>query len=187
MKDSRKIYDIGIDIIENSFDDEGEVDTEQLDALEMEFNDKAGRCVAFMKNRKYNEDTIDAIIKRLKGEIKALEQGKNRSTKERIGVGEYLKGWMIKVGLKKIESGIHRATVAKTRTAVDIISEDLVGQEFKVPETKWKISKTAIKDHFEETGEIPEGINIRHNETHLLVRYGKVQEDESIGTASSRT
>ena len=178
MKDSRKLYDIGVDIIENSFDDDGVVDTEQLNALEMEFNDKAARCVAFMKNRKYNEDTIDAMIKRLKGEIVALEQDKKRSTKERIGVGEYLKGWMIKVGFKKIESGIHRATVAKLRTAVDIVSEDLVGQEFKVSETKWKISKTAIKDHFEETGEIPEGTNIRHGETHLLVRFGKEISDE---------
>ena len=178
MKETRKLYDIGVDIIENSFDDDGVVDTEQLNALKMEFNDKAARCVAFMKNRKYNEDTIDAMMKRLKGEIKALEQDKKRFTKERVGIGEYLKGWMIQLGFKKIESGIHRATVAKSRLAVDITHEDLVGQEFKVSETKWKISKTAIKDHFEETGEIPEGTNIRHNETHLLVRFGKEISDE---------
>ena len=177
MKQTRKLYDIGIDLIEQSFTEEDEIDVEQLDSLKMEFEDKIGRCVAYMKNCRFQEDTIDLTIKRLKGEIKELERAKDVFGNKRKGIGEYVMGWLEKLGMKRVEAGIHKATVAKTRTAIDIISEDLVGQEFKVPETKWKISKTAIKDHFEETGEIPEGVNVRYNETHLLVRYGKVENE----------
>ena len=53
-------------------------------ALEMEFNDKAARCVAFMKNRKYNEDTIDAMMKLLDlVTLKALEQDKHNDCTNR--------------------------------------------------------------------------------------------------------
>lgn len=173
MTQTRKLYDIGIDLIENSFTDEDEIDIEQLNSLQLEFEDKVGRCVAFMKNCRFQEDTIDLTIKRLKGEIKELERAKGVFENKRKGIGKYVKEWLERLGMKRVEAGIHKATVAKTRTAVDIIYEDLIDKEFKVSEVKWKVDKAAIKKHFEETGEIPEGTNVRFNETYLLVRYGK--------------
>ena len=178
MKETRKLYDIGIDIIEESFTEEGEIDVDKLDGLQLEFNDKAGRCIAFMKHRKFQEDLCDAEIKRLKGEIKSIEADKKKFGNDRVGIGEYLKGWAEKIGLKKIESGIHRATVAKKPMSVEVLDESQISHEFQRTITKVSVDKVAVKKHFQETGEIPIGINIHHGETHLLVRYGKEESNE---------
>ena len=86
MKENRRLSSIGVEIIEDTIDYEtGEIDVEKFDALEIEFNDKAGRCIAFMKKRKFQADMCDAEIKRLKAEIKAVEAEKKSYDRDRLG------------------------------------------------------------------------------------------------------
>lgn len=167
---TRHLYEIGEDIM---FNDEGELDTETLDALEVEFKDKAVWCIAFIKNRKFQRDMCKAEIKRLRTEIKAIEAQEKQYENEQNSVAEYLKGWLIRLGFKKIEQGVHRATVAKRPTSVVILDEAQIPAEFMNVKTEYTPSKTAIKKHFEATGEYVAGTEILHDQTTLRIRFGK--------------
>ena len=174
----RAIYEIGNDIILTSFDEEGALDTERLDNLKMEFKEKAVRCIAFIKNRKFQEDMCDAEIKRLRAEIKAVEAQKKQYQGERTSVAEYLKNWLIKLGFKKIDRGIHKATVAKRPTSVVVYDESRIPANFMKAKTEYTPNKTAIKQHFQNTGEYVDGCEIIHDQTHLLIRFPKANEVE---------
>lgn len=173
MTTHRHLYEIGDDYIQESFNDDGELDAERLDALGVEFKDKAVRCIAFIKNRKFQEDMCDAEIKRLRAEIKAVEAQKQQYNRERNSVAEYLKGWLVRLGFKKIEQGVHRATVAKRPTSVIILDETQIPAEFMNEKIEYTPSKTAIKKHFEATGEYVQGTEILHDQTQLRIRFGK--------------
>ena len=146
--------------------------------LKSSLNDKAGRCIAFMKKRKFQEDLCDLEIKRLRGEIKAVEAEKKSYNRDRLGIGDWLMGWMQKVGVKKIESGMHRASIGKKRTSVEVVDEGAITTNFMKQNVKYVPDKTAIKKHFEETGEEIDGVKVHFGETHLLVRYGKLEESD---------
>ena len=180
MKATRRLSDIGVDIIEESITEDGLIDIDALNGLQMEFHDKVGRCIAFMKRRKYQEDLCDAEVKRLRAEIKAVEADKKSFQRERIGIGGYVMVWMQKLGLKRVEAGIHRATVAKKPTSIEVLDESQVPPNFMKQNIRYVVDKTAIKVHFNTTGEYVDGIDVHHDETHLLVRYGKVDEKTNV-------
>ena len=178
MKQNRSLQDIGADIIEDTIDDDGVIDVDKLNGLQMEFHDKVGRCIAFMKLRKRQEDLCDAEVKRLRAEIKAVEADKKAFQRERVGIGGFVMVWMQKLGMKKVDAGIHRTTVAKKPTSIEVIDETMVPAQFMKRTYRESVDKTGIKNHFKATGEYVDGVQVHHDETHLLVRYGKVADDE---------
>ncbi len=54
--------------------------------------------------------------------------------------------------------------------SVEIENEDEIPSEFKQEIVTIKIDKTAIKNHFKETGEVVAGTNIIDNKTSLRIK-----------------
>jgi len=101
--------------------------------------------------------------KRISEQRKTLE---NRLTKFK----EYVKECMEKGGFTKVETELGSLTIAKNPASVEIVNEDEIPSEFKQEVVTVKIDKTAIKNHFKETGEIPTGVNILTNNTSLRIK-----------------
>ena len=101
--------------------------------------------------------------KRISEQRKALE---NKLTRFK----EYVKECMEKGGFTKIETALGSLSIVKNPMSVEIINENEVPNEFKTEVVTTKIDKTAIKNHFKETGEIPEGIKINTQNTSLRIK-----------------
>ena len=77
---------------------------------------------------------------------------------------------MEKLGLEKIPTELGSLAIAKNPMSVEIENEDEIPSEFKQEVVVIKIDKTAIKNHFKETGEIVRGTIIIDNKTSLRIK-----------------
>jgi hypothetical protein len=158
-----KLYEVTNAIIDAQHDT---VNTDELDALAIQFEDKAIGCVCVIKNLNAEIATIDAELKRLT-ELKQSRQNNVDRLKA------YLLANMQNAAIRKIESGVHRVRVQKnSQLSVTILDQDRISPRFKhIIEEIIKevvIDRKAIADAVKETGEIPEGCNVVQNE-HLRI------------------
>lgn len=131
--------------------------------LALELQNKSANIVGYVKNSEYLLDSIKAEEKRLAdmrkaGEVK-LEKFK-----------QYVKENMERLGLEKIPTELGSLAIAKNPMSVEIENEDEIPSEFKQEVVTVKIDKTAIKNHFKETGEIVSGTRIVDNKTSLRIK-----------------
>ena len=83
---------------------------------------------------------------------------------------KYVKENMEKLGLEKIPTELGSLAIAKNPISVEIENEDEIPSEFKLEVVTTKIDKTAIKNHFKETGEVIPGTRIVEDKTSLRIK-----------------
>lgn len=125
--------------------------------------EKSQNTIGYVRNIELTIEAMKSEEKRISEQRKTLE---NRLTKFK----EYVKECMEKGGFTKVETELGSLTVAKNPASVEIVNEDEVPSEFKQEVVTVKIDKTAIKNHFKETGEIPAGVNINTQNTSLRIK-----------------
>lgn len=146
---------------------EGELTEEEYnelgEELALELRNKSANIIGYVKNSESLLDAMKAEEKRLADMRKA---GEAKLDKFKL----YVKENMEKLDLKEIPTELGKLTITKNPMSVEIANEDEIPSEFKKEELTIKIDKTAIKEHFKETGEIVAGTRIIDNRTSLRIK-----------------
>lgn len=124
---------------------------------------KSQNTIGYIRNIELTVEAMKNEEKRISEQRKTLE---NRVSKFK----EYVKECMESNGLIKIDTELGSLTIAKSPMSVEIQNENEVPSEFKQEIITTKIDKTAIKNHFKETGEIIPGIIIVNGKTSLRIK-----------------
>lgn len=147
--------------------EEGELTEEEYnelgEELALELQNKSANIIGYTQNKEALIDAIDVQIKRLQ-ELKKSEQNGLDKFKQ------YVKENMEKLGIEKIGTELGILSIAKNPMSVEIENEDEIPSEFKQEVVTVKIDKTAIKNHFKETGEIVAGTKIVDDKTSLRIK-----------------
>jgi len=153
-----KLYEVTNAIIEAQHE---AVDTDQLDALAIQFESKAIGCACVVKNLNAEVSAIESEITRLQS-LKATRQNNVDRLKA------YVMSNMKAAGIDKVENGVHRIRIQKSPLSITVTDEHAVPVEFKTEVIEVKIDRKAIADVIKSTGVIPDGIDARQNE-HLRI------------------
>lgn len=147
--------------------DQEEIAPELKEELERELTtllqEKSQNIIGYTRNIELTIEAMKTEEKRISDQRKTLE---NKITRFK----EYVKECMEKGGFTKIETSLGSLSIVKNPMSVEIINENEVPNEFKTEVVTTKIDKTAIKNHFKETGEIPEGTKINTQNTSLRIK-----------------
>lgn len=145
----------------------GEITEEEYnelgEELALELQNKSANIIGYTQNKESLIEAIEVQIKRLQ-ELKKSEQNSLDKFKQ------YVKENMEKLGIEKIGTELGILSIAKNPMSVEIENEDEIPSEFKQEIVTIKIDKTAIKNHFKETGEVVAGTNIIDNKTSLRIK-----------------
>ena len=133
-----------------------------LEALEMEFNEKAINTVKVIENFKPSIDVIDQQIKKLQAKKKAL-QNKQESLRE------YLRSNMEACEITKIECPFFSITLKKPSQAVQIDNENALPDEFVTVKTTTAPDKKAILAALKK-GEQVEGASLKTAKPALQIK-----------------
>jgi hypothetical protein len=119
-----------------------------LAALGEELEDKAINVAKFFRNM---EATADAI------KVAEANMAKRRKTLEnRVQwLKNYIKGNMEACGISDIECPHFKLSIQQNPSAVNILDEDAIPEQFKEKVITWKIDKTAIKDAIKSGSAVP--------------------------------
>lgn len=146
---------------------EGEITEEQYNELGQELaialQNKSIGIIGYIQNKKSLIEAVDTQIKRLQ----ELKKSENNNLDK---FEQYVKENMEKLGILKLETEIGKMSIAKNPLSVEIENEDEIPSEFKQEVVTVKIDKTAIKNHFKETGEIVAGTRIVNDKTSLRIK-----------------
>ena len=136
---------------------------ELLQDLTKELQNKSSNIIGYIQN-------TESIINAIKDEETRLEEMRKTAEKRLDKFKNYVKENMEKLKITKIETPLGSLNITKNPMSVEIENEELIPEEFIKIVTSKKIDKTAIKNHFKETGEIVEGTSIINNKTSLRVK-----------------
>ena len=147
--------------------EDGELTEEQYnqlgEELALELQNKSAGIIGYVKN---SESLLDAI----KAEEKRLADMRKAGEAKIEKFKQYVKENMERLGIEKIPTELGNLSVTKNPMSVEIENEDEVPAEFKQEVLTIKIDKTAIKNHFKETGEIIAGTRIVDDKTSLRIK-----------------
>lgn len=113
---------------------------------------------------------IELLIEAKKTEEKRMAESRKADERKLENFIKYVKECMENAGFTKIETGLGNLTIAKNPISIEIENEDEIPAEFKEEIVTTKINKTAIKNHFKETGEIPNGVRVNTQNTSLRIK-----------------
>jgi hypothetical protein len=157
---SLKLYEITNGIIDAQHET---VNTDQLDALQVAFDEKAVGCACVIKNLTGEISAIDAEIKRLSDLRNARQNNVDR-------LRAYLLSCMQAAGIKKVENGVHGLRIQKnSQLSINVLDADRVPVRFKEIVTETRIDRKAIAAEVKASGEIPDGVDARQGE-HLRIK-----------------
>lgn len=146
---------------------EGELTEEEYnqlgEELALELQKKGSGIVGYAQNEEALIDAVDVQIKR-------LQDFKEAKKKNLDKFKQYVKDNMEKLGITKLETELGVLSISKNPMSVEIENEDEIPAEFKQEVTTVKIDKTAIKNHFKETGEMVVGTRIVNDKTSLRIK-----------------
>lgn len=126
-------------------------DSDNLDALEMAFNDKLEGCGLFIKNCRAEADAIKAEEKRLKERREAIEKRVDR-------MEEYMLYWMDRTHTDKLETPRCALSIRKSDAVlVDDVSK--VPDKYKKTKVDVSVDKTAAKKALK-AGEVIPGLGM---------------------------
>jgi hypothetical protein len=155
-----KLYEVTDAILQKQHDD---VNTDELDALALQFDEKAVGCACVVKNLTAEVTAIDAEIKRLSDLRNARQNNVDR-------LKAYLLSCMQAADVRKIDAGVHGLRIQKnSQLSVNVLDPDRVPVRFKEVITETRIDRKAIAAEVKETGEIPDGVDARQGE-HLRIK-----------------
>ena len=124
---------------------------------------KSQNVIGYTKNIELTIEAMKTEETRMAENRKALE---NKLKKFK----EYVKNCMENNNIEKIETELGTLTIAKNPPSVEIFNKNVIPEEFKKVETTIKVDKTAIKNHFKQTGEIVAGVDIATDNTSLRIK-----------------
>ena len=153
-----KLYEVTNAIIEAQHE---EVNTDQLDALAIQFESKAIGCAIVTKN-------LNAEISAIESEIKRLQDLKTTRQNNVDRLKAYIMSCMKGAGIDKVENGVHKIRIQKSPLSITVTDEHAVPVEFKTEVIEVKVDRKAIADAIKSSGVIPDGIDARQNE-HLRI------------------
>lgn len=146
---------------------EGELTEEEYnqlgEELALELQNKSANIIGYVRN---SESLLEAI----KAEEKRLADMRKMGEAKLDKFKQYVKENMERLDLTKIETELGSLAIAKNPLSVEIENEEAIPEEFKKEVVTVKIDKTAIKNHFKETGEIIEGVRIVDDKTSLRIK-----------------
>lgn len=131
--------------------------------LAIELQNKSANIIGYIKNSEIFLDAIKAEEKRL-SDMRKMGECKLEKFKG------YVKENMSRLNLKEIPTELGKLSISRNPMSVEIENEDEIPNEFKKEITTIKIDKTAIKKHFQETGEIIPGTIIVDDKTSLRIK-----------------
>lgn len=130
--------------------------------VEKELINKSSSIIAYVQNNEALSKAIDDEIDRLTEMKKKL---KNKTDKFK----EQVLNNMDRLGIEKVTTNIGKLAVRKNPISVEILNENIIPEEFKKEVVKTNIDKTAIKNHFKETGEVIPGTVINTDKYSLRI------------------
>lgn len=131
--------------------------------LTLELQNKSANIIGYVQN-------TESLISAIKDEETRLEEIRKTAEKRLEKFKNYVKENMEKLELKEIPTELGSLKISKNPLSVEIENEDEVPNEFKTIVQTTKIDKTAIKNHFKETGEIVAGTRIIDDKTSLRIK-----------------
>lgn len=134
-----KLHDINSDIHELLSSDDAELIKDNLDSMQLAFNDKAESLIKFTQNIESDIEQVDNMIKQLQARKKAL---KNKADSFR----EYVRYNMESSGIDKISCPLFTMTLKKASPVVEIVDQDLIPDEFITVEVVQKVDKMKLKN-----------------------------------------
>lgn len=141
-------------ILASGTDEEAEEYTKCLiSVLEKEIETKAENIIKLIKNK-------EAIREARKSEIKALQEMNARDEKQIENLKKYTKECIESLGKKRIETVLGNLTVRKAQPVVKVLDATKLPEEYLIRKTTTNADKVKIKEHFKDTGEILDGIEI---------------------------
>lgn len=144
---------------EMSEEDKKKVEKELTELLQQ----KSQNLIGYTRNIELTIEAMKNEEERISEQRKTLE---NRLTKFK----EYVKECMEQGGFTKLETPLGTLNIAKNPPSVEIINEDKIPSEYKTENVTVKVDKTAIKEYFKATGEIPAGVTINTQNTSLRIK-----------------
>lgn len=147
LKEFESLLDVAVD----------EAQEEQIkefkNRLEKEIETKAENIIKLIKNK-------EAIREARKSEIKALQEMNARDEKQIENLKKYTKECIEALGKKRIETVLGNLTVRKAQPVVKVLDATKLPEEYLIRKTTTNADKVKIKEHFKDTGEILDGIEI---------------------------
>jgi len=134
-----KLHDINADMHELLSSDDAELIKDNLDSMQLAFNDKAESLIKYTQNIESDIEQVDSMIKQLQARKKAL---KNKVDSFR----EYVRYNMESSGIDKISCPLFTMTLKKASPVVEVVDQDLIPDEFISVEVVQKVDKTKLKN-----------------------------------------
>ena len=148
------------------------VETGEL--TELEYNEMGEELALLLKQKSSNIigyiRNIEVLINAMSDEEKRIASNRKALENKLEKFKGYIKENMEKLEIPKIDTEIGTITLAKNPISVEVINENDVPSEFKKEYLMAKIDKTAIKNHFIETGEIPSGVKIINDRKSVRIK-----------------
>lgn len=134
-----KLYEITPQLVElSNMDASDEAVRDTLEAVQMEFNDKAVAIVKVAESLDADTSAIDAEIERLKARKQVIVNRKQQ-------LRDYLLYNMKAAGIKKIDCPLFTVTLRQGVESVEIIDQSQIPNEYVTVEVVEKPDKAAIK------------------------------------------
>ena len=130
--------------------------------LALELQNKSSNIIGYIKNS-------ESLLETMKAEEKRLADMRKQGEKKLEKFYQYVKENMQRLGLEEIPTELGKLKITKNPMSIEIENEDEIPAEFKKEVVTTQIDKTAIKNHFKDTGEIIPGIRIIDNKTSKLL------------------
>lgn len=147
--------------------EEGELTEQEYnqlgEELTLELQNKSSNIIAYVRNS-------ELLIEAMKTEEKRLADIRKMGEAKLDKFKQYVKENMEKLGLDKIPTELGSLSIAKNPMSVEVENENEIPKEFKNEKITISIDKTAIKNHFKETGEIVPGARIIDDKTSLRIK-----------------
>lgn len=131
--------------------------------LALELQSKGSNIIGYERNMELTINAMKEEEKRISDMRKSLE---NKAEKFK----QYVKENMEKLGITKLDTELGTLSIAKNPMSVEIENEMAIPAEFKMLVQTIKVDKTAIKNHFKETGEVIAGVQIIDDKTSLRIK-----------------
>ena len=146
---------------------DGELTEEEYNTLgeelAIELQNKSGNIIGYSQNE-------EALIEAIEIQIKRLQEFKKTKKNNLDRFYQYVKDNMNRLRLTKIETELGIISIVKNPISVEIEDEEAIPEKYKNVIVTTNIDKTAIKNHFIETGEIVAGTKIVNDKTSLRIK-----------------
>lgn len=131
--------------------------------LAIQLQEKGSNIIGYTKN-------VELTINAMKEEEKRIADNRKSLESKLDKFKQYVKDNMEKLGITKMDTELGTLSIAKNPLSVEIENEEEIPSEYKLEVVTTKIDKTAIKNHFKETGEVVAGTKIVDDKTSLRIK-----------------